>query len=316
MSTKPRSQSLSASPPHRWVFTLLIVASAGAPACKQTAADDEAGQIGASIGEVMSSLDESAQGGALTALLSPDRGGLPLLHSFPRVPDELRGSFWRRGLETLLPSAQAATCGDATFSPCDAGRRTRAFTNCTLGTATLDGQVTLAFSQAPLCAIVTAGDAITRTADFTLTGLYGGTLAVTSPGGGQTLTKTATGFTYAVAGMERVLKGPAGRTLFDVSTRTTAPIVVTGTSRGDLVIVSGGLEVTHHLAGYAVTLTPSNLAWRSTCNCAVSGGLTGTVAGGKHDGKSAAVTLTGCGEADVTIAGVTESITLDRCVGI
>jgi hypothetical protein len=38
--------------------------------------------------------------------------------------------------------------------------------------------------------------------------------------------------------------------------------------------------------------------------------------GGGQDGKSATVTLTGCGEADVTIAGVTESITLDRCVGI
>ena len=50
--------------------------------------------------------------------------------------------------------------------------------------------------QSTACTVLTAGDAVTRTADFTLTGLYGGTLEVTSPGGGQTLTKTADGFQY------------------------------------------------------------------------------------------------------------------------
>jgi hypothetical protein len=162
--------------------------------------------------------------------------------------------------------------------------------------------------------MIATGDAVTRTASFTVAGLYGGMLTVTSPGGGQRLTKTATGWEYAVAGMERTLTGPAGRTLFDVSSETTTPIEITGSSRADLVIVSGALKVNHRLAGYAVTLTPNNLAWSSSCNCAVSGSLTGTISGGPHDGKSATIELTGCGEADVTLDGQTDSITLDRCV--
>jgi len=90
--------------------------------------------------------------------------------------------------------------------------------------------------------------------------------------------------------MQRVLTGPAGRKLFDISTRTTSPIHIKGSSRADLVIVSGALEVSQNLAGYKVTLQPENLTWNATCDCAVSGKLTGTVAGGgKLDGKLASV---------------------------
>jgi hypothetical protein len=161
--------------------------------------------------------------------------------------------------------------------------------------------------------MISTGDTVTRTADFTLTGPYGGTLMVSSAGGGQTVTRTAAGFDYSVQGMKRVLTTAAGRTLFDIDTRTTAPLVVTGSSRADFKIVSGTLEVIHNLAAYTVALTPDNLAWSASCNCAVSGTLTGTVTGGKLSGKSTSVTLTGCGQADVTVDGDTEHVTLDRC---
>jgi len=282
--------------------TVLLVAMmvSAAAGCRKK---DEADQIGESVGEAMSSLDESVAGGAATAMLP-----------YRRMPDELKGPLWRRAMDGVIPSAYAATCWEPTFSACNAsGVRTKDFGGCTIGGATLDGTVTLTFNR-PLCVVLTAGDAVTRTADLTLTGLYGGTLEVTSPGGGQTLTKTAAGFDYTVGGMERVLTGPGGRTLFDIATRTTAPIVVTGSSRADLKIVSGSLEVDHKVAGYKVTLTADNLAWTSSCNCATSGTLTGTVSGGRFDGKSASVTLTGCGEADVTIGGETESVSLDRCM--
>ena len=287
---------------------LVAVATAGLIGCRRKDGED-IDQIGNAIGEVMASLDE-AQGGTATAM----RPGLPML----RTPDELRGPMWRRALDTVLPSAYAASCFDGTvvYSACSNGVRTKTFGNCSLGLATLDGTVTLTFNRTALCVVATAGDAVTRTADFTLTGLYGGTLAVTSPGGGETLTKTASGFDYTVGGMRRVLTGPAGRALFDVSTHTTAPIVVTGTSRSDLVIASGSLQVDHSLAHYSVSLTASNLSWGPSCNCAVSGSLTGTVSGGPHDGKSATVTVTGCGHADVTIDGETDSVNLDRCGAI
>jgi hypothetical protein len=280
----------------------MAMALTAAGGCRKMATgDDESGQIGNAIGDSMASLDESSSGGATTAMLP-----------FRRVPAELKGSPWRRAWDAVVPSAYAASCWTPTFSACNAGVRTKDYGDCSLGLATLSGTATLTFTQ-PACTIAADGDAVTRTADLTLTGLYGGTLEVTSPGGGQTLTRTAAGFNYSVGGMERVLTGPGGRKLVDIVTSTTAPIVVTGSSRADLTIVSGTFVLDHKLAGYKVTLTADNLAWTSTCNCASSGTLTGMVAGGKHDGKSASVTITACGEAEVTIDTETVSVMLDRC---
>jgi hypothetical protein len=288
---------------------LLAALAAGATAaggCRQESLADQ-GQIGAAVGEVMASADESTNGSGATAVVMP-----PLM----RLPKGLEGPAWRRALDSVVPPAYAASCWLSTFTSCAAGVRTRAFDNCALGSATLDGSVTLTFSDTNACMVAAAGDSVNRTADFTLTGPYGGTLQVTSPGGGQTLTRTAAGFDYSVQGMERVLTGPGGHTLFDIATQTTTPISITGTSRANLVIVSGALEIQHKLAGYTVTLVPQNLTWAPTCNCAVSGSLTGTVSGGKKDGKAATVTLTGCGQADVTIDGDSESVTMDRCVSL
>ncbi len=291
------------------IFTAvaLVALSAG---CRKEGVSDQ-GQIGAAVGEVMASADESANGSATTAMLP----ALPVL----RAPDLLRPPLWRRAVDalTLIPSAHAASCLPVTYSACAAGVRTAAFDNCNVGIITVDGSVNLTFSDAAVCNIATVGDSVNRTGSLTLSAL-GGSLAITTPGGGQTLTRTATGFSFAVPGMERVLTLPSGRTLFDISTMTPAgaPLTITGTSRSDMVITGGTLVVTHNLAGYSVSLTPDNLTWTPTCNCASSGSLTGTVSGGKEDGKSATVTLTGCGTADVTIDGDTESVTLDRCATI
>jgi hypothetical protein len=289
------------------ILFLMLAVAAGVGGCrKQALPGDDTDQIGAAVGEVMASVDEAAQGSTTTAMLPRP----PVL----RTPAALHGPAWRRAVDAVLPSAYAGACGASTFSSCDAGVRSRSFADCTLGVATLDGSVTLTFTRTAACALVSDADAVTRTADLTLTGPYGGTLEITSPGGGQTLTRTSNGFTFAVAGMRRVLTGAGGHTLWDVSTRTTAPLVITGSSRSDLVIASGTLEVSHNVGGYKVSLTPSNLTWTSSCNCAVSGSLTGTISGGgRLDGKSATIELTGCGEADVTIGTDTNSITLDRC---
>lgn len=285
----------------------LVVVTLAPAGCRRKA-DDVEGQIAAAVGETMASLDESVQGGMATAMdLAP-----PVW----RTPEGLRGPLWRRAVDWMVPPAYAASCWDARFTPCAGGLRTKAFETCTIGRATLDGSVSLQFSPNAACVVATAGDSVTRTASFTLTGAYGGTLTVSSPGGGQTITKTAAGFDYSVQGMQRVLTGPAGRKLFDVTTRTTSPIVVTGTSRADLVIVSGGLEVSHNLAGYKVMLVPQNLAWSASCNCAVSGTLSGTVIGGRSDGRSASIELVGCGEAELTLDGETSLVTLDRCAPI
>src|SRR5262245_49098147 len=190
-------------------FLLAAMTITAAAGCRRMAGDDEAGQIGAAVGEAMSSLDESVAGE--TAAMLP----------FRSMPDELKGSLWRRAMDSVIPSAYAATCWEPVFGACNSGVRIKDFGGCTIGPATLTGTVTLTFSRA-LCVVATTGDAVTRTANFSLTGLYGGSLAVTSPGGGQTLTKTDTGFSFSVGGMERILTTPNGRRLFDVATHTTA----------------------------------------------------------------------------------------------
>jgi hypothetical protein len=293
------------------IVTAVALAALGAGCRKQAGLSDQ-GQIGAAVGEVMASADESANGGSTTAMLP----SLPVL----RAPAVLRPPLWRRAVDALalIPSAYAASCLPVSYSACTAGVRTATFDNCNVGAITVAGSVNLTFSDAAACNIATVGDSVNRTASLTLSAL-GGSLAITSPGGGQTLTRTATGFTFAVPGMERVLTLPSGRTLFDIATSTAVniPLTITGNSRSDMVITGGELIVEHKLANYSVTLVPSNLTWTPTCTCASSGSLTGTVSSsGPDDGKTATVTITGCGTADVTIDGDTESVTLDRCASI
>jgi hypothetical protein len=277
--------------------------------CRKGDGVADQGQIGAAVGEVMASADESAQSGSTTAMLP----AAPVL----RMPAELRPPAWRRVLDALAPiaPARAASCLPITYSTCSAGVRTATFNSCTVGAITVDGSIDLTFSDTAACNVATVGDSVNRTGSLTLSATAG-SLAITAPGGGQTLTRTATGFTFAVPGMERVLTLASGRTLFDISTATTSPLVINGSSRADMAIVGGTLVITHNLAGYAVSLTPDNLTWTPACNCASSGSLTGTVTSGKDAGKSASVTITGCGTADVTIDGDTESVTLDRCAAI
>ncbi len=264
----------------RVLGTAALVALAGF-GCRRGVGDQ--GQIGASVGELMASADESASNTSTAAAVA---------------------------------ASGTAPCYPFTFSACSAGVRTETFSSCTFGKAVVDGAVTLTFSDTANCAMAATGDSVNRSADFTVTGPYGGTLTVNSPGGGQTLTRTASGFDFAVPGMERLLLGPRGATLFDITTETTTPLSITGSSRSDFTIASGALLVTHHVAGYSVALTPDNLAWSPSCNCAVSGKLTGRVIGGPENGNSATVTITGCGTADVDIDGDSESVTMDRCVGI
>jgi len=131
------------------VFFVLTSASLG---CRKTSTSDDSGQIGAAVGEVMSGLDEASQGGTTTAFLR----GLPLL----RTPEQLKGPLWRRALGGGV--AYAASCATETFTACAGGVRSKTFGNCTIGSATLDGSVSLTFSTNPMCVMSAAGDAITR----------------------------------------------------------------------------------------------------------------------------------------------------------
>src|SRR4029077_10912309 len=157
-------------------ITVAAAGLTGAGCRKQGLADQE--QIGATVGELMASLDESTKGSGATARL-------PIL----RMPDELKGPVWRQVFDGVVRTAYAGSCVQSTFATCTAGARTRTFDNCAIGPATLDGMVILTFSDTNSCAVAVAGDSVNRSASFTLTGPYGGAPGGRPPGGGETADK-------------------------------------------------------------------------------------------------------------------------------
>jgi hypothetical protein len=261
-------------------------------------------QLSGGVGDAMASLDETATGAKLSRLeLLPIRS----------IPGPLAPGLGRRIMDGLFPKAYADSCWLESFSNCTGGVETRTFSDCSIGDLSLNGTVTLTWSD-PSCVLVAAGDSVTRTGDFTISDYQGGALSITSPGGGQELTYNGTSYSYAVPGMERVATTASGVKLFDISTSTTTPLGVSGVSRATRVVNGGTLVVVHNILQYNVALTPDNLAWSADCNCPVSGSLNG-VLGGSASG-SYTIALTGCGTATLTVNGRGENIELDRCGSI
>jgi hypothetical protein len=250
----------------------------------------------------MASLDETATGSKLSRLELP-------IHA---LPASLTPGFGRRLREALFPSAYGDSCWLDGFSVCTAGVETRTLSNCNIGPLSLNGTVTLTWSD-PSCVLVAAGDSVTRTGEFTVSDDQGAELAITSPGGGQQLTDNGTGYSYKVLGMERVATA-GGATLFDISTSTSADLGVSGVSRATRVVNGGTLVIEHNLLHYGVALTPDALAWSADCNCAVSGSLSGTLSG--NASGSYTLEMTGCGTAKLTVDGKSDNIVLDRCGSI
>ena len=92
--------------------------------------------------------------------------------------------------------------------------------------------------------------------------------------------------------------------------------MVTGLTRANRVVKSGKFDVIHNLAGYTVQFVPDNVSWDGTCNCPVSGKLTGSIIAGKNVGKSAEVVFNGCGKGTVTVGTDTEDVNFDRCAAL
>ncbi|NDD92598.1 hypothetical protein EBZ37_10985, partial [bacterium] len=188
---------------------------------------DDQEEYAQAVGDVMSSMDESS---------GPTSGGYAQL----QVPVRLKSA--PSVLDFLIPEAQAASCLLQTFSgTCPI--KTRSFGGCTLagGRATLTGSVTLTFTDGS-CSLSSAGNSVTRTADFTISAPRG-SLTVSSPVGGQTVTRTDSGFTYSVGGMKRVLKNSDGETVADIETKTLSAISVSGANRATRVMNGGQLEI-------------------------------------------------------------------------
>jgi hypothetical protein len=283
-------------------LTCLVVSSSLTLAACGGGIEDSA-EIAQVAGEAMASFDEASTGG----------GGFAM-----RTPARLQAPAYERVWNELLPEAHAAACYTRLvnpFSACTNGVRTRTFDSCTVGIYTLTGSVTLTFSDTA-CAMAATNNSVTRTASFNLSNSRG-SLAVSSEGGGQRITRTgATAFAYNVLGMKRVLSDKAGKALATVTSKTTSDIGVTGTSRADRTLNGGTLELTNETRGYTVSLSPTDVKWTAGCLCPVSGKLTGSVTG-KQQAKTFTVEFTECGKATITTESKSkEEVTLERCGAI
>lgn len=264
----------------------------------------ETEEVANAAGDVMSSFDEAGQGGSFAMLTPLNR------------PDFNERTLWQKFSNVIVPSAEASSaCVLETFDACANGVRSKMFDDCSFGASSLAGSVTLTFSDAA-CSLSADGNSVTRTADFTLTGARSATLTVSSPAGGQKITRSGSDWKYTVLGMHRVAKDAKGNPVFDIDTSTLSDITVSGDRRDGRVMNGGQLQVKHNLAGYTTVLTPNNLTWNATCNCAVSGSLDGTVTNEAGKSESFSVAITGCGKATVTTQSKTKDVTLDRCAGI
>ncbi|MBI5548553.1 MAG: hypothetical protein HY901_32115 [Deltaproteobacteria bacterium] len=264
---------------------------------------DETEEVGQAAADVLASFDEAGTGSGFAWNVVPlDRPG------FDKSPLD-------RALDLAMPSAYAAACWGQSFATCNAGVRTKDFGDCALGANKLSGTVKLTFSDSG-CSMAATGASVTREANFTLTGRRDATLSVTSPGGGQMATRTADGWLFKVKGMERVMKDRNDKTLFDIATHTEEDLVVQGRERFNRTIQSGKMVIEHKLAGYTTTLVPENVKWDGTCNCPVSGKLTGSITGGTSSGDSAVVEFTGCGTGKVTVGAEVKDVTFDRCAAL
>lgn len=298
---------------NKWMFLVLSLSLISFSCEKKeddaltTQLDSE--EMAQQIGETMAAVDEAGGSSGQLAFMKAN------LKTFARrAPEALE----KKGLFSLVnPTAEAATCSSAPgFGGCSNDRIVRNFNNCTIGSATVSGTVTLSYYDADgfndnTCSLST-GESVARNPNFTVTGLRGAELAVTKTGAfGQTVGRiTSTQYRIDNDGINRKLTF-GGQTVLDVTTTisSTDPIIVSGTARTGRVMNGGTITLTDNVSGKTCTMTPSNVTWNGTCNCAISGSWSGSCS----NGTSADITITGCGTANATINGEAKSVTFDRC---
>jgi hypothetical protein len=262
----------------------------------------EENDIANAAGETMASLDEAAVGTAnLQQNLEEKESSVPGIAEF-----------------------SSTSCGFSgiDFTACSSGVRTRSWGGCTLIGATVEGTVTLTFSQSN-CTMSSSGNSVTRTPNMTITGRRGRTLTITTATGGsfqgQRITRGASAgtFTVEVSKLRRVATDATSTTTLNIESNTGTAMTMTGAIRTGRKLDGGTLIITDALNSQTYTLTPEAVTWDGTCNCASSGQWTGTVATtGSSTTSTITIRITACGSADVTLNGVTTSVTLDRCVSL
>lgn len=271
------------------------------------------------IGDVMASIDESS--GSSNGNIASIQNSIQ--KTFERyAPEEIPHPSMVASV--IIPKAEAASCSTVgasgtTYETCGqtaANTIKKTFNNCSIGTASLSGDVTLTWAAGGTpCAIDAPTEKVERKPNFVLTGRRGATLAVTTPGpNGQVIEYTSGAgasrvFSFTNGGIKRKFTAGAN-TLFDNTTTTNSAITITGSDRTNRVVSGGSLRVANNLTSITCDYVPTNVTWAgTTCNCPTSGSWSGTCS----DGKTTTLNITGCGTATYSEGSDTVSVVFDRC---
>ncbi|WP_413289358.1 hypothetical protein [Bdellovibrio sp. HCB337] len=296
----------------KYILVLGLIVSA----CSKKAEDSEtiSDELAQNVGDMMAGVDESGGSNGTLAFRSEVSGAERILAK--HAPADLR---WRTVLAKVLPEARATSCYGYGFGACTSSTITRNFNSCTIGSATVTGDVdiTWAGTGVTTCALNQSGNTITRDPNFTVTGPYGGAFHVAKTATiGQRITwasgtGTTKAFNFSNDGIRRWVTTPGGTTIYDYTTTTTSDITVTGTLRSNRVMNGGTLRVTNNLTSATCDISPSNVNWSSGCTCASSGSWSGTCS----DGSSVSLSITSCGSGTLTIGSTSRGVSFDRCTG-
>lgn len=224
----------------------------------------------------------------------------------------------------LFPAAYAANCGRAFDQTCSVGIKTVSYSACSIGsTFSLSGSVTLTYSNNS-CAL-NVGENVVRTYNHTISGPRGGAIQTTSAlradyrgtqiGGGGRLERTgAAAWEIEILGKHKI-GTRNGRTLFDVSARTTTPLEISGTlDRASRSISAGAIEINHNRAQFTAVysvVSGQPLTWSSSCCHPISGQMSAAYSGSLTG--SGSITFNGCGSAQLSKDGSTRTLSLGYC---
>lgn len=245
------------------------------------------------------------------------------------VADDVAGSAFAQNysekssspfFDLLIAKAQAASCLRPVAAACVSGLRSINYSGCDLpsGVRTFSGTASLTYSNVS-CTLSSVNDYVTRAYQIDIAGPAGGVVTTSSAvkqdytglsyGGGGRLTVRAGYYDLEILGKHKSFVRN-GRTLYDVSLRTTTPLQTTSIVRSGRQVTSGQLEVNHNLAKFTTRLSFSNLQWGTCCH-PTSGSIGFTHTGSKQG--SGTVTFTGCGTAQLTEDGQTRNFEMSYC---
>jgi hypothetical protein len=225
---------------------------------------------------------------------------------------------------SLFTVYAADQCGvPAIRNQCVEGVRSATYEACSGRRGSYSGSVTLTFSQST-CRMTQSGDSATRTVEMQRTGFHGRTIQTTSQssadyrgitiGGGTQIERTGvSALEVSILGLHKTATLSNGEEGFDIHTRTTSPLVISGQLNGSRTISSGVIEVSHNKAEFLATMTLADLEYDADeCCYPIAGSVTVEYSGSQTGSRT--IEFDGsCGSVNVENQGVQKVLSLPGC---